>query len=195
MRTEQRAPISERSLWPSTDVWQPIVILEPDEREEPLQPSGNERYVVVEEIVDGLAVLEVSAWPRLDRDGRLHFKGEPWALAESVDNLETVVSEARTQHAQAGADRPLRIGDVFMVSGLEEGAESLEEADAIVDVSATARSAAKAALYGAVASTVTEEYAEEIAVEGPTEPPEEPGYFDVRQQKIGPEEHESEAQQ
>ena len=192
MQFEQRAPTSEESFKPSVEVWRPVVILEPDEVEEWLEPSGDEHYVVVEEIVDGLVRLEVSTWPHLDQDGRLHFEGEPWSLAEPVDDLEAAVNQVRGQRLQVGANRPLRVGDVFMVTGLEDGATSLGEAATIVDVSAAARSAAKAALYGAVASAVSEEYAREMAVVGPAEVPEEAGYFDVRQEKLGPREYGSE---
>lgn len=194
MQFEQRAPTSEESFEPRAEVWRPVVIREPDEREERLEPSGDEHYVVVEQMVDGLVTLEISTWPHLDQGGRLHFEGEPWLLAEPVDGLQAAVNGARAQRFQVGANRPLRVGDVFMVTGLEDGATSLGEAETIVDVSAAARSAAKAALYGAVASAVSEEYAHEMAVVGPAEAPEEAGYFDVRQEKPGPEEYGLEVQ-
>lgn len=192
MQAEQRVPISEKRFKPSTSVWRPAIILEPDGRDEPLEPSGDEQYVVVEEKVDGLVMMEVSSWPVLDQDGRLHFEGEPWSLYGLASEVQETIDRAREDHSQVGAERQLRIGDVFMTTGLEEGAGSLGDAETILDVSAGARSAAKAALYGAVASTVDEDYAEEMAVEGPSEPPEPDGYFDMRQQKVPPPDYRSE---
>lgn len=192
MQAEQRAPIPKKRFKPSATVWRPAIILEPDEREELLEPSGDEQYVVVEEKVDGLVMMEVSAWPVLDQDGRLHFTGEPWSLYGLTGEVQAIVNRARIGHSQVGAERQLRIGDVFMTTGLEKGAESLDDAKTLVDVSAGARSAAKAALYGAVASTVDEDYMEEMAVEGPSEPPEAAGYFDMRQQRTPPPDYRSE---
>ena len=40
------------------------------------------RYVVVEEIVDGVCVLHAGSWPRVDRKGRLTWVADPTGPVE-----------------------------------------------------------------------------------------------------------------
>src|SRR5688500_12292819 len=72
-------------------------------------------YVVVDEIVEDAARLSVSAWPRVDEQGRLHFERTERARSVRVDvkELRRFVSAHRAVRRRA-APR-LRMGTVFAV--------------------------------------------------------------------------------
>ena len=145
----------------------------------------DDNYVVVEDIDDGRVVFEISSWPQVDRGGRLHFEGEPSELYDDLTVAQEVIDQARAADGVTGSDRPLRVGDVFLVKDLAPGADSITRAGTVRDVSLAARLAAKAALFGAAASTVPEEYVEALAIEREFEPPSRRGLFDVRQEPKG----------
>jgi hypothetical protein len=130
-------------------------------------------YVVLDEIVEDAARLSVSAWPRVDHLGRLHFESEQRAQSVRAD-----VKELRRFLSANRADRRrppprLRMGTVLAVrvdrSVLPEP-ETEEEVreharitprhprdwmePPVYDVSADARDKAKEAFYAAVAPTV-----------------------------------------
>ena len=139
--------------------------------------------MVVEDIEDGRIVFEISAWPQLDKDGRLFFAGDPRELYEDLTTAQETIDAARAADQVTGPDRPLRVGDVFAARDLPADAEAIGTAGSIRDVSLAGRNAAKAALYGAAASTVEPEYAEEMAISGDVEQAApESGEYDVRQQ-------------
>lgn len=184
MQGEQRARVEKTELEPRNRLWQPYTVHGPDgEERQPRRAFRDDRYVVVEDIDDDRVVFEISSWPRIDNGGRLHFEGDPEELYDDLTAAQQAIDEARREDGLTGPDRPLRVGDVFVVRDLPNRARSIGEAGTIRDISLAARQAAKAALYGAAASTVQEEYVESMAIERePGEPPSRGGQFDVRQE-------------
>jgi hypothetical protein len=103
------------------DWWQPPAIadwLGPERTWDKL------RYIVVDELHEGVAGLVVSPWPRQDERGRLHFGDEDQTerIAAFEEALLALLREERTPIAavevdQQGEDelktRALSIGDVF----------------------------------------------------------------------------------
>jgi len=145
--------------------------------------SGDESYVVIDDIRDSRVVLRVSAWPTIDPGGRLKFDTDPWNAVADLSELQAAVNRARTANKQEAPDRPLRVGDVFAMRGLQGAGGGVGRALRIIDVSAAARETAKAALYGAAASTVDEEYADDMSLESVRgDPAVGRGVFDIRQQ-------------
>lgn len=151
---------------------------------EGVEPRDSDWYVVVDELMDGTAVLAYARWPRLDEVGRLSFGDEGTdarrALGMPEDRLQKVVDAARRGSSPdddpAVVERPLRVGDTFLAHGIEPGDEPVVEIAA--DVTTYARTAAKKALYAAVAPRVTMEEAHALQLtpdEGdealPPEPP------------------------
>ncbi len=189
MQAEQRRKIDEDRFDPQETLWHPFTVHGEDGTDHrPLEVDAGDAYLVVEEIEDGRVVFEVSAWPRLDKDGRLVFVGDPAEFYADLDAAQTTIDQARLAAGVTGPERPLRTGDVFAVRGLPDRPEDIEAADAIWDISLAGRNAAKAALYGAAASTVEEEYAREMVISAEygeeQEAALEPGQFDVRQQSV-----------
>jgi hypothetical protein len=189
MQAEQRRKIDEDRFDPQETLWHPFTVHGEDGTDHrPLDVDAGDSYVVVEEIEDGRVVFEVSAWPRLDKDGRLVFAGDPTEFYAGLEASQTSIDQARLEAGVTGPERPLRTGDVFAVRGLPAKPEDIATADAIWDVSLAGRNAAKAALYGAAASTVEEEYAREMVISAEygeeVEAELEPGQFDVRQQSV-----------
>jgi hypothetical protein len=80
-----------------------------------LRPRPGDRYVVVDEIVEGFVRLVVEDWPSTDRGDRLHFAGpgEVVPRAYRTDRLRAAVDKHRRRHHQLSRD--LRVGDVFLV--------------------------------------------------------------------------------
>ena len=189
MQAEQRRKIDEDRFDPQELLWDAFTVHGDDGSDlRHLDVSTDANYVVVEEIEDGRVVFEVSAWPNLDKDGRLVFRGDPTEFYESLDTAQATVDQARLSQEVTGPERRLRAGDVFAVTGLPAGAEKIGAAETIRDISRAARNAAKAALYGAAASTVEEDYAREMVIseeyaEEALEPLEK-GQFDVSQQSV-----------
>lgn len=114
------------------------------------------RYVVVEEAVDDLLVLQVWAWPHVDASGRLFW--DP-----AAPPLEVAVHRPLL-HAQVYAHqlkRAPRVGDAFAGTlGVEAEAlavavvEDLRDVfpDGLFDVSAEAHQVAKLAYQGSLAA-------------------------------------------
>jgi hypothetical protein len=131
-------------------------------------------------------VFSVSEWPRLDREGRLRWASGPFELVDSEREVQGIVDAARGEAGITAPDRPIRVGDAFLVRGVPDERGSLSRASLVLDISAAARDAARAALYGAVASTLHTDVAEKLAVTQRYEQPEPAaGYFDVRQRGAG----------
>lgn len=132
------------------------------------EPSDSDWYAVVDELMDGTAVLAYAAWPRLDEVGRLAFGDEATDAEQTVsvpvERLQAIVDAARRAASAdddpAVVERPLRVGDAFLVRTIEPGDEPV--VDVVADVTAYARTAAKKALYAAVAPRVSEEDAEAL---------------------------------
>jgi len=120
-------------------------------------------YLTVDEISDGIVTLLVSAWPELDRLGRLRFTDISPATAIAVDQvaLERLLTKARTPRKLAR--RPLRESDTFAAettAPLElDPAKRRNPAEWIVppiyDITADARDAAKASFFSAVGRPLT----------------------------------------
>lgn len=186
MQAEQRAKIKEQHFERMEDLWQPFMVHgEGGDVRRKLEIRAEDAYVVVEDIEDGRVVFEMSRWPHVDRDGRLSFEGDPDELFYDMGTAQETINEFREAGDVTAPRRSLRIGDVFAVRGLPEGAKALSEAESIWDISLAARNAAKAALFGAAASTVEPEYAAEMAISGGVEDvPPEPGEYEVLQQAV-----------
>lgn len=121
-----------------------------------LQVDDRLRYVVVEEVVDGISVLQVWPWPRVDGKGRLS-----WATDERGPvELAVLVEQLRDQLYRGRIRRKPRCGDTF-AGVLGDGAPDSEARlvgdlrplfpDGLWDVSADAHAAAKLAYQGALA--------------------------------------------
>jgi len=166
MQGEQRVRVDEGELAPQDRLWQPFTVHGPQgDRQQRRRAFKHDNYVVIEDIEDGRVVFEVSSWPQIDKGGRLHFEGDPYELYEDQATAQAAIDEARRADGVTGSDRPIRIGDVFLVRDLARRSQSIGRAGTIRDISLAARIAAKAALFGAAASTVEEAYVEEMAIE------------------------------
>lgn len=121
-----------------------------------LQVHEGLRYLVVEEVVDGVCVLLAWPWPRVDRKGRLAWSaedGDPVEIAVPLEQLRDQVYRGRLQ-------RDPRCGDTF-AGALADSAEVPETGllddlrplfpGGVYDVSADAHAAAKLAYQGALA--------------------------------------------
>lgn len=109
-----------------------------------------DRYVVVDDIDDDLVVLVVAPWPDQDPDGRLTF-GDParrdtWSMPAT--RFHDRVTAARLATQQEAPDRPLRIGDTFLVR--MDDAEPDAGFTLVRDVTREAREQAKLAYFAAV---------------------------------------------
>lgn len=183
MQGEQRARVDRAEFAPQDRLWHPFTVHGSEgEQQQPRRAFRDDKYIVVEDIDDGRVIFEISNWPQVDRGGRLHFEGDPSELYDDLDAAQEAIDDARHADNLTGADRPLRVGDVFAVRDLPRGASSIGQAGTIRDVSLAARLVAKAALFGAAASTVQEDYVAAMEIERePDERPPGKGQFDVRQ--------------
>jgi hypothetical protein len=189
VKFEQRAAVAPESFVPRDVRWRPDVLY--DSRPEPvgrgIDLSGDEWYMVIDDLGGGIVICEFSSWPALDADGRFAFDGRPWRLGRPLSEVQALVDRFRAANGQPAPDRPLRVGDVFALRGPRRGARSLRAVTAVLDVSAAARTAAKAALYGAVAESMEESRVATVALESTAPPPPiRKGDFDVRQQRTLP---------
>jgi hypothetical protein len=188
VQPEQRVDKGEEAFAPVERWWAPYTVHGAEgEQRGAVDVRPGDLYASVDDVADGTVVFEVSEWPRLDREGRLHwgFEDEPFELVAGQQDAQQIVDANRHQHDMTGPDRPIRVGDVFLLRGLRDE-EPLDQAELVLDVSAAAREAAKAALYGAAGSTLSEHAAMEMMVMAEYEEAEpETGHFDVRQRKLG----------
>lgn len=119
-------------------------------------------YVVLEEVVDGTALLLRWPWPMADRNGRLH-----WPRGDAREVLEASVAVAtldKQLYKPNRLRREPRVGDTFAARvsdraawGQEEPVDDVREIfpDNAVDVSADARAAAKLAYQGSLVPAVS----------------------------------------
>ena len=184
MRAEQRVTKSPTAFAPHGQRrWIPYTVHGAQGgRRTSVDVQPGDRYVTVDDVADGMVVMEVSAWPILDREGRLYWDTDPVELVMARADAQAVVDAARRDAQISAPDRPLRVGDAFLARDVAETAPSLAGASRVVDISAAAREAAKAALYGAAASTLDRGVAERLTVTARYDQPDPAtGYFDVRQ--------------
>jgi hypothetical protein len=141
----QRTRRPDQSFQPTSRWWTPVVT-DADGARLPVDPRAGDAYVVVDEVLEGRVRLVLAPWPRLDREGRLHFadlgdRSGPYA----VRTLQALVDRHRARHSQVL--RPLRVGDAFLVRGDPRRLAGWEE---VVDVTRGARAVAKVAMARAV---------------------------------------------
>jgi len=90
----------------------------PDPGFESLGPTGDPYYVVVDEIVEGTVTFEAWPWPGIDSATRYLSFDLDKTVRKTLD-LATLQERVNTLRAaldlSAGANRPLRVGDVFDV--------------------------------------------------------------------------------
>jgi hypothetical protein len=182
---EQRAHKEPERFAPQqNERWTPYTVHGRDERRDvPARPG--DRYVTVDDVADGVVVFDVSDWPVLDPEGRLHWTTPPVEAWAGLAEVQERIDEDRRSDGLLAPDRALRVGDAFLVRGLPRSVEGepprMLDAEHFTDISAAARDAAKAALFGAAASTLDPADAEALAVERSYEAARGAGEFDVRQ--------------
>jgi hypothetical protein len=141
----QRMQRREESFRPTRRWWIPAVNDASGERMA-VEPRASDAYVVVDEIVEERVRLVVAPWPRLDRDGRLYFEDLGRRLGPFASRtLQALIDRHRAQQGQV--QRPLRVGDAFLVRG---DARRLGGWEYVLDITRGARAVAKVALARAV---------------------------------------------
>jgi hypothetical protein len=141
----QRMNRGDESFRPTKRWWVPVVKDAAGKRM-PVDPQASDAYVVVDAMLEGRVRLVVAPWPRLDRDGRLHFAELGHGVGPYASNtVQALVDRHRAQQGQL--PRPLRVGDVFLVRG---DPSRLRGWNYVVDVTLGARAVAKVALARAV---------------------------------------------
>jgi hypothetical protein len=142
---QQREP--EASSFLLSGLWDPEVLLEGGRRVR-LDPTTEDRYVVIDEIIEDVARLAVALWPQVDVAERLRFgTEESQDFAYERRRLQSELDRRRESEDQL--PRPLRVGDVFFVRGFDEGDPTVWQR--IVDITMAGRGAAKRAGLRAVA--------------------------------------------
>lgn len=141
----QRARRADQAFEPTERRWLPAA-KDADGRRIPIRPRSSDAYVAVDEILEDRVRLVVAPWPRLDRDGRLHFSDLGHQVGPfAVSTLQRLVDRHRAEHGQVR--RSIRAGDAFLVRG---SADRLDGWDYVLDVTYGARAAAKLAMVRAV---------------------------------------------
>ena len=139
-----------------------------------MTPTEDDVYALVEDQDEGLLVLLAVRWPELDGLGRLRFAdAEPVEVPLAQSELENALRRRRSEEEQ----RPVRIGDVFLVRGLAAGRlpeASLADWGQLFDVTGPARDAAKAALFAAAAPRVSADDADALGLDVQASPDESP---------------------
>jgi hypothetical protein len=187
MPAEQRVVKAPEAFDPAEREWVPYTVhgtAEDDTAEVDVQ-SGD-YYASVDDVADGMVVFSVSDWPRLDQEGRLFWNSKPPVeLVAAAQEAQAIVNAGRAEARITAPDRPIRVGDVFLVRGLPDRHAGLDQASLVLDVSAAARDAARVALYGAATSALPVDDADKLAVTQPYEKPEpDSGRFDVGQLRV-----------
>ena len=105
--------------------------------------------MAVDRLDDNLATLDVAPWPTVDpATGRLRFEpaDDRVELTVSAVTLRRRVDRDRRRHRQLR--RPIRVGDVFWVSGFTDRPQDW---GSVLDATRAGRFAAKAALLATAA--------------------------------------------
>jgi hypothetical protein len=186
VQAEQRVVKTAEAFEPVERAWVPYTVHGPrGGKRTSVDVQPGDYYASVDDVADGMVVFSVSDWPRLDREGRLYWDTKPFELVVAEREVQAIVDAGRAEAGITAPDRPIRVGDAFLLRGLPDEQASLRRASLVLDISAASRDAARAALYGAVASTLRLEDAEKMAVTQRYEEPEpDSGYFDVRQRRV-----------
>jgi len=114
-------------------------------------------YAVVDDIGEGIVVMQIASWPKLDKGNHLRFD-EIFVQAYPLDRLQKLVNKERKLNNQPASDRPLRTGDAFSIESADRPGKELLKTGyqgRILDITASAREQAKIALYGAVTRKLT----------------------------------------
>ena len=138
--------------------WRPEAIAATERFVEVGVVHDNDRYVIVEELIDERAVMRVTPWPVVDSKGRLRFPRRDVAFVSQT--AATAWRELADRSREVS--RPLRVGDVFWAMlptrrGRRPSDLSRLVVGPIVDVSAAAREAAKLQYFSAVATVFGED--------------------------------------
>jgi hypothetical protein len=158
---QQRVDVAPDSVKPLEKLWAPRYI-KSDGTEKALKTERGDKYAVVDEIIDDQARVVIATWPKVDRDGRLHFPGK-WRVSRPIFSLEALTQDLnRGRAASAQPERELRVGDTFWAR-----AKGKDRWAFVIDVTGETRTAAKAAQLRAVAPPAV---AVAIAVAGPARP-------------------------
>lgn len=145
---EQRAP-SRPDPGDPLGLWIPRV-QRADGSIEEVEPDPGDWYVVIDDLAYGRIVFDAARWPMVDRQGRLVFEPRRETRTVELDRAQAAADEARSSAALGQEQRPLRIGDAFLVRGPELPTDIREWA-ILADLTRAAREAAKLALFAAVA--------------------------------------------
>ncbi len=117
---------------------------------EGVEPRGNDWYVAVDDIENGIASLEISVWPEVADDGSLHFEEILDSRPVLAEDLQKSINRLRKKNAQAAPTRSLRVGDAFWVRAAKLPADAWPATGIdLRDVTADARQAAKDAMLRA----------------------------------------------
>jgi hypothetical protein len=157
------------------DWWRPAQL---EKRVGKRAPWGSFRYIVVDELEQGVAGLVVSPWPHVDERGRLHFGEEEDSGHVTVDghafralleqNRKPVVKAPLDDHGEkALRTRKLAIGDVFAARVPKRFARSAADPAQwmrgdVYDITALARTVAKGQTRAALAGVIDDTYLEAI---------------------------------
>ena len=122
------------------------------------RPVQDLRYVVLEEVVDHVAVLQAWPWPLVDEKGRLFWRSD--SPGEGLVEIATLAERLREQVYRRSMSRQPRCGDTLagVVSPEHVPAAGLVDdlrrvfPDGLYDVSAEAHSAAQLAYQGSLAA-------------------------------------------
>lgn len=154
MRNDQRKRKPSRLFEIREDApWRPVVTLA-DGGTWTVDADGDDFYVVVDDIEEGMVTLDVAGWPHLDEQGRLAFTDLGTDRGIALSALHEIVTASRKAAGQPAPTRPIRVGDTFWVKGPDWPDAELAKRKPI-DITAPARSEAKATHYAAVAPAVT----------------------------------------
>jgi hypothetical protein len=163
---QQRVPEPQADAADAEPPGQPRRLWQPDEAplaDVVLDLDPSARYVAVDHIEGPIVTLAVAPWPSVDpATGRLDFG--------PLDGRSTMIVDLAALQERADGDRagakqllrPIRVSDVFMVSGM---GESPAEWDRIVDVTRAARFAAKAALFATASGAPPAEELEDYGID------------------------------
>jgi hypothetical protein len=187
VQARQRVVKTKEAFDPGAQEWVPYTVHGATGDEEPreVDVESGDYYAAVDDVADGMVVLSVSDWPRLDREGRLFWNTPPVELVVSGQEAKAIVNAGRSEAGITAPDRPIRVGDVFLVRGLPDRHAGLGQASLVLDISAAARDAARVALYGAATSALPIDDAKKLAVTQAYEKPEpDSGRFDVGQWRV-----------
>ena len=143
---QQREP--DASSFRLQGFWEPEVVLE-DGRSVRLEPKTEDRYAVIDEVIEDVVRLAVASWPEMDDAGRLRF-GTEGSRDYAYDRGSLQAELDRRREAEHQLKRPLRVGDVFLIQGFSE-ADNPPTWHRLVDITKSGRRAARRAGLRAVA--------------------------------------------